>query len=242
METLKLNTTQNVSLEFPMASIADRIVAYFLDLLVILFYFLAVRFGLFKWIGLSTDWWIIFFILPILFYHLIFELLFNGQSPGKRMMKMRVFNEDGGHLSTGSCIIRWLFRLADITLTTGVMATVSIIITKKGQRLGDIAARTIVLKTGEKAQFHETLWMDVSDDYQPRFPEAELLSDKDVQVIKEVLQTSSNTDNSLETVMKLLTNTRKAIEKKTNAQSNLSNKEYLTSMIKDYNAFHRQNI
>src|SRR5690554_3174882 len=180
METIELNTTQNVSLQFPVASIADRILAFFFDAVFMGLYAILVGLILSSWLGLETLG-IMFLLSPVFFYHLIFEVFFNGQSPGKRIMNIRVFKSNGSHLTAGSCFIRWIFRFVDIAITSGALATLIVIVNGKGQRLGDIAAGTTVLKTTKKSTFHQTLWMDVEDNYQPRFPEAENLTDKDVQ-------------------------------------------------------------
>lgn len=241
METIELNTTQNVSLEFPVASVADRILACLLDFVIIGFYALIMAVGLLNWLNLPTTWWMIFLILPIPFYHLFFEMFFNGQSPGKRILNIRVFRADGGQLTLASCFIRWIFRLADITLTSGALGTITIILNGKGQRVGDIAAGTTVLKTSKNNDFKQTVWMDVDENYQPRFPEAERLSDKDVQIIKEVIQATNDSQHRPDTYIQLLSNTREAIERKTNTRSKLPDMDYLAVMIKDYNACHREN-
>lgn len=241
METIELNTTQNVSLEFPVASVADRILACLLDLAIIGIYALIMSVVLLNWLNLPTNWGIIFLVLPLPFYHLFFEMIFNGQSVGKRVLSIRVFRSDGGQLTLASCFIRWIFRLADITLTSGALGTITIILNGKGQRLGDIAAGTTVLKTVKTRDFKQTVWMHVDENYQPRFPEAERLSDKDVQTIKEVLHATNDSQHRPDTYNQLLSNTREAVERKTNTRSKLPDTDYLTVMIKDYNACHREN-
>ena len=84
--------------------------------------------------------------------------------------------------------------------------------------------------------------MEVEEDYKPRFPEAEKLSDQDVQTIKEVLQTTADVNKRPDSYVKLLSKARKAIEQKTQTQSTLPDRQYLTTMIKDYNACHRENL
>jgi hypothetical protein len=154
-------------------------------------------------------------------------------------MHIKVFKEDGRQLSAGNCFIRWIFRLADVTFTSGALAIILIIINGKGQRLGDIAAGTTVLKIRNRNHLDQTLWVDLEENYQPKFPEAERLSDQDVQTIKEVLQTTADAHKRPDSYQELLTRARKAIEEKTHTQSSLPDREYLTTMIKDYNACHR---
>ncbi len=240
METIQLDTTQNVSLEFPVASVADRILAYLLDLIIMGVYALAVVLTIVVWLGIDDGILTFIFLFPILFYHFLFEVFFHGQSPGKRMMNIRVFKADGTQLTAGSCFVRWIFRLADVTISSGAIATIFIIVNGKGQRLGDIAAGTTILKTSRKHTFQQTLWAEVEDQYEPRYPEAETLSDQDVQLIQEVIHTTTS-HNRPDTYMQLLTNTREAIEKKTNTMAHQSDIEYLRTMVKDYNACHRNN-
>lgn len=240
METIELNTSQNVSLQFPIASVADRILAYIFDAVFVGIYIILEAIAIAQWFSIDAWGIIILFSLPVPFYHLIFELFFNGQTPGKRIMNIRVFKADGTTLSAGSCFIRWIFRLVDITITSGALATLVIILNGKGQRLGDIAAQTTVLKIRKKNNLQQTLWVDIEKDYQPRFPEAETLSDKDVQIIKEVINVVNDSQRRPDNYVLLLNNTRKAIEQKLNTSSDLTDMDYLTTIIKDYNACHQR--
>lgn len=239
MEIFELNTSQNVSLQFPIASVADRILAFFFDSIFMATYVIIVALILVTWFNEFT-WEITFFFLPVPFYHLFFELLFNGQTPGKRIMNIRVFKTDGTNLSAGNCFIRWIFRFVDVSITAGALATFVIIINGKGQRLGDIATQTTVLKIRRKNNLQQTLWVDIEKDYQPRFPEAETLSDKDVQIIKEVINVVNDSQRRPDNYVLLLNNTRKAIEQKLNTSSDLTDMDYLTTIIKDYNACHQR--
>ena len=241
MESYHLNTTQNVSLEFPIASIADRMVAFILDILLLALFNVLTALLLFAWMEIKATAWMLILLAPTLFYHLLCELFLNGQSLGKMIMSIRVFKSNGSHLTPGSCFIRWIFRLPDITLTSGALATLTIILNGKGQRLGDLAANTTVLKLERKNLFNHTLWVDLEKDYQPTFPEASLLADQDVQIIKEVLLATAHANGDPLSHSKLLHDTRNAILEKTHAQSSLDDRQFLTTMVKDYNAMHRIN-
>ncbi len=241
METYNVTTTQNVSLEFPIASVADRMVAFLIDVAFLGIYLTFWGLLLFVWLELEPSVWMAPLLIPVSFYHLLCELFLNGQSFGKMIMNIRVFKADGSHLSPGACFIRWIFRLPDITLFSGALATLVIIINGKGQRLGDLAAGTTVLKLVRKNQFDNTLWVDLEEDYQPTFPQASLLTDTDVQTIKEVLLSTTHSNGQAASHARLLQKTRKVITDKTNAQSSLADREFLQTMVKDYNAFHRAN-
>ena len=99
MTQLSINTTQNVNINFTAASVGDRIVAQLLDILVMIAYSIVV--GIFlSWSGLEAsikamDNWssmavYIVIYLPLMFYTLVQESLFEGQTLGKRIMKTKV--------------------------------------------------------------------------------------------------------------------------------------------------------
>ena len=239
METYNLNTSQNVSLEFRIASVADRMLAYALDLLIIGTAALIVTLVLSQ-TGFGFSPWMLIMFFPVLFYHFLFEMFFNGQSPGKMIMGIRVVKTDGSQLTLGSCFIRWIFRLIDITLMGGAVAVLVIIINGKGQRLGDLAAATTVLKTTRKGELERTIWTEVEENYEIRFPQVELLSEKDIQVVKDVLLTAYK-NGYTQTASDLVRKTRTAINEKTGISSELNDRSFLVTILKDFNAFHQLN-
>lgn len=86
---------------------------------------------------------LVYFIL-FFAYFAVFEGLSNGQTPGKRSQKIRVTRVDGQPIGMREAVIRNLVRLID-SLLVYVVGLVSILVTKKRQRLGDIAAGTVVV-------------------------------------------------------------------------------------------------
>ncbi len=237
METFNLQTTQNVTLQYQIASVGDRILGAMLD-----FSFMAI-YSILLAIIISVSapdlmGWLGALYFPILFYHLFFEIFLNGQSPGKMIMGIKVVKTDGSQLSVGACIIRWLFRILDVTLFFGGLAVLVIIINGNGQRLGDIAASTTVLKLPKSKEMQATSWMDVHPSYEPMFHQAELLTDNDVRIIREVLQVAAQKPKQPRT-MELLKQTRDAVVKKTSVHTDLPDRKFLYTIIKDYNAIHQ---
>ncbi|TAM99471.1 MAG: RDD family protein, partial [Chitinophagaceae bacterium] len=83
MSSIRVNTTQNIQLEFELATLGDRILAFLLDWVVIIAYvflIFIIFFNLFK----EATWAVILLFLPALFYYLILETFLNGQTIGKR--------------------------------------------------------------------------------------------------------------------------------------------------------------
>lgn len=238
METFNLQTTQNVTLQYQIASVGDRVLSSMLD-----FSFMAVYSILLAIIisasSSALTGWLGAMYFPILFYHLFFEIFFNGQSPGKMIMGIKVIKTDGSQLSVGTCIVRWIFRILDVTLFFGGLAVLIIIINGNGQRLGDIAASTTVLKLPKSKEMHSTSWVEVHPSYEPVFHQAELLSDNDIRTIREVLQVAAQKPKQPQT-LELLKQTRGAIVKKTSIHAEMPDRKFLYTIIKDYNAIHQR--
>lgn len=90
---------------------------------------------------------ILFVFAVVMLYGALFEWIWKGQTVGKRVMKLRVIDERGLSLSKGQIVLRNLFRLVDILPSLFyLVGGVSCIFTKRCQRLGDIAAGTVVVR------------------------------------------------------------------------------------------------
>ena len=85
-------------------------------------------------------------LLLELFYFVLFETVWRGRSPGKRMLGLGVVTEAGLPVSFGASLVRNLLRSADILPSTYTTGLVSMLVTKRTQRLGDIAAGTLVVR------------------------------------------------------------------------------------------------
>ena len=155
MQNVGIHTTQNVFIHHQLAGLGDRIGAYLLDLAIIVAYGFAVFFiiALLE-MELSNSLMLVFF-LPVFFYDLLFEILMDGQSPGKRQLRIKVVKLDGTQPTLGSYILRWILRPIDVLFYGGV-AILCIVIGGKGQRLGDIPAGTTVVKLAKDSslEFH----------------------------------------------------------------------------------------
>ncbi len=198
MDNFQIETAQNVRINQNVANIGDRVLAFLVDVLILLAFntilVLALR-GV--EINLSQRWVsILIFGLPIFLYHLLWETFNNGQSLGKAVMKIRVVKLDGSKPSFSNYLVRWLLRIIDISITSGAVAIVTILLNGKGQRLGDLAAQTTVISERDSSSFHKTLVVDVPADYKPQYPQVTLFSDKDIQSIKNIFTEAKRNRNN----------------------------------------------
>ena len=129
--------------------------------------------------------------LPVIFYYPAFEIFANGRSLGKMMMKTRVVSIDGKSPSVSSCLLRWLLYPLD-TFMTFYLGVVFILFGKHRQRIGDLAAGTMVIKTTSERYDFNLLYdySYVHPGYVPSFPQAANLSTKQVGVISRTLYNS----------------------------------------------------
>jgi len=153
MDTISLETSQNVTIEYELAGIWERILAFFIDT-VILYAYLILVFLLFAFGDseelLGNDIALFFYLivtLPVwLGYHLFCETIFSGQSIGKMALKIKVVKNDGQQMDMSDYSMRWMFRIIDIMLSFGLIGVVAIMSSWRNQRIGDMVGDTSVIK------------------------------------------------------------------------------------------------
>jgi len=186
MQTINVRTTQNVLIDYPIAGLFDRIFAFFIDLVIFVAY-LILAFYVAGKLQIVSDWVSILIYLPAFFYTLVFEISMNGQTPGKRALEIKVVRLDGNSPTIANYIMRFILWPVDVLLS-GSIAITFILLTKNGQRLGDLAAGTTVVKLTKRGVLTgQEIVQNLTQDYQPQFPQVIHLTDRDIGVIKEVL-------------------------------------------------------
>ncbi len=230
MDNIQIQTTQNVDIDYELASLGDRILATLLDYLFFLAYFilLSIMAGITAGFGGSLTI-LILLCMPVLLYDLLCETFMQGQSFGKMIMKIKVVMLDGTRATFGAYLLRWLLRIVDTRLMTGLVAVVAIIMNDKGQRIGDMAAGTTVIKMKQKVTLNDTILMRVKTDYVPVFPEVVKLSDNDIAIIKEVLKKGLESHN-WPIIEKLTVKTKETM----GITSNVPHLQFLNTVLQDY--------
>ena len=191
-------TGQYVELTQTPASVGDRLIAAIIDYLVLGAYYMAISIGFSSiFAKLFTVGDVVFItcfvlaLVPVIFYYPICEIVARGQSVGKKVMNTRVVTIDGNSPSVSDCLLRWLLYPID-TFLTGFLGVVFITFGKHRQRLGDLAAGTIVIKTTSTQYDFFTIndYNYVQQGYEPTYPEAANLSTRQVDVITRTLYSS----------------------------------------------------
>ncbi|WP_461642297.1 RDD family protein [Labilibaculum euxinus] len=236
MADIGIETTQNVRINFQLASIGERISATLLDLL----FFFVIYMILLLVIGLigKDAVWILFLLVPLMFYSLIFEVFMNGQTPGKKIMKIKVSTVDGSAPTFLNYLIRWMFRLVDISLTYGICGILCIVIGEKGQRLGDILAKTTVIRTKRKVSIENTILVDIPQNYELVFPESRKINEKDLPLFKKVIAQIESMEDPVEKLQFGL-RARKNVMEKLGIKTEIQPLDFFKTLIVDYNLIHR---
>lgn len=227
---ISISTAHHVDIDYTPAGIFDRILATLIDG--------AFQFGLlllgFMFIDFldpvdSPTWFFVILLVIIASYHLFCEAVFNGRSLGKYAMRIQVVKLNGKKLTFWDCMLRWVFRLVDISISSGAVALISIIASKRMQRLGDMAAGTTVIKLGKEVSLKQISEFEAPEDYQVVFQQAALLSDKDIKIIKDVLREVLKNNNYA-----LLAPLSKKIKEVTGIETSMIPLEFVETILKDH--------
>lgn len=225
--SVAIRTSQNVVLEYEPASIGDRILATLIDYLVFLGWILlafALPAGLLG-VSIGTFYGVIA-MLPLVFYDLLCEYFLNGRSVGKLALGTRVVMLNGSQPGLGAYLLRWLLRIVEsVPFFWGIIPIITVAANGKGQRLGDIAAGTTVVKLKPAVSLTDILSQPVAENYVVHFPDVRLLTDRDLSVVREVLQ-RGDASTQLRTADK--------IKEVTGIQSSLGSRAFLETVLSDY--------
>lgn len=202
--------------------------------------------------------------LPVVLYFPLLEFFLKGRTIGKSLLKLRVTKIDGKPPSIGETILRWLLRAIDIKIYLfffflaalfgplrqeffqglivffafvpfPVIGLVAIALSKNNQRVGDIAASTVVIKNRKRISLEETILQTKSEDYEPVFKQALKLRDKDIYIIKKVVE-KADQEMDHSQVIPLANKAKKVLDIK----SEMLPLHLLKTLLKDYDHLARK--
>ncbi len=259
MLLIQIATPFNIDLEFEIAEFYKRLTAYIIDFTLLLLYFISMKYLYYGGFNRVSDEVlkshvgidILTISFPMLMYSLVCEVLMHGQTFGKKIMKIRVISLEGGEPTLGQYLLRWIFKAYEwpfmfgytffsresivayifITGFLGILVVIIIAVTKKNQRLGDIAANTVVVNTSSALTVHDTVFMEISQqDYHVKFPEVLKLTDRDINTVKNVITQFHKSHNA-----DMCNRVARKIQEVLRISTDMYAIDFLEKLLSDYN-------
>ena len=167
-DQLNIDTPELVSIEMPLAGIGSRFIALLVDyliwgagLVVLIVLGIALLPALHTFNRISAQWAeaiVIFIVFVVNWgYFTLFEAFWNGRTPGKRVAKIRVIQRSGRSIGLVESMARNLVRYVDQLPFFYAVGVIAMFVTRQHQRLGDLAAGTLVVRDSEP---DSPLWAD----------------------------------------------------------------------------------
>ncbi|MEO8860162.1 MAG: RDD family protein [Ginsengibacter sp.] len=259
MSVIQIATPFNIDLEFEIADFYKRIFAYLIDFTILILFFVGMKYfyyGGFNKVSeqvlkehVGID--ILTISIPMLLYSLVSEVMLHGQTFGKKLMNIRVISLDGGEPELSQYITRWMFKAFEwpfffgytiltreslvvyilVTAFLGIMVVIFIAFTKKNQRLGDLAANTVVVNTKSVFTVDDTVFMEIQEaDYVVKYPGVLKLSDRDINTIKNVINLFYKNHDT-----KTCTRVARKVMEVLKIQTDLYAIDFLEKLLADYN-------
>lgn len=259
MSVIQIGTPFNIDLEFEIAEFHKRLFAYLMDFTLLVLYCVAMKYvyyGGFDVVSedvlrsnMGLD--ILTISVPMLLYSLVTEVMMHGQTIGKKIMNIRVISLDGGEPELSQYMVRWMFKAFEwpfffgytiisrgsllvyivVTGFFGIIVVIIIAVSKRNQRLGDLAANTVVVNTKSVFSVEDTVFMDIQQtDYLVKFPEVLKLSDRDINTIKNVTSMYHKNHNT-ETCNRVAIKVQEVLK----VQTDMYAIDFLEKLLEDYN-------
>jgi uncharacterized RDD family membrane protein YckC len=153
---IEIVTPENIAFQYRVAGPFRRLPAYLIDVMlrtVVIFvaaFVISLATGLLGQFGLGVGMLMVGWFVLDWFYGGLFEAYWNGQTPGKRLMRIRVVSDEGQPINGVQAVLRNFLRSVDampvaLVVPTYLLGLLSVSMNNRFQRLGDLAAGTMVI-------------------------------------------------------------------------------------------------
>jgi uncharacterized RDD family membrane protein YckC len=215
MEKIKITTPENIEIEYTLADIGSRTAAVIIDTLVQGLFLLVLVIAITLMVVYSRDFWeqyygwiigvsLLIYALITYGYFIAMELSMNGQTLGKKVMRLRAIRTNGQPITLKHSAIRNLFRVFIDMLGIGAIL---IFFTKQHKRLGDLAASTIVI-----AEENKDLPITLEALYKGNDNLSYHLSKEEQELLRDYTERKNSLENHLELRDELINHFRKRFE------------------------------
>lgn len=236
MASIDINTAQHVTIAYELASVRNRISSALIDAAVLGVVYLALYF--------STAWLFEGELLPIakffpiwgtILYIFLCEWLWRGKTLGKRSVGTHVMRADGQECTVGDYFLRAVFTVVDYLLTGFSLGIIIITVSEKKQRLGDMAAGTVVVKRQPNDfSLEKIVQIRTLDTYTPQYPAVKNLAERDILLVKTLLDRHKQYPNKAH--FDLIDTTAQTLENQLHIKNNTPQNPilFLKTLIDDY--------
>lgn len=151
-DRVSISTPEGLEIELNLAGLGSRIAASMIDALILGVVLILAAFGIFgladrlssPLLAIGFGWLVV--MLITIGYFVAFETFNEGRTPGKRAVGIRVIGVDGQPVRFGPSLVRNLLRIVDLFPALPILGPISILVSDRNQRLGDLAAATLVVR------------------------------------------------------------------------------------------------
>lgn len=241
MKTVDLLSTQNVQIEHQTATFGDRLGAWLIDATILAIVYITLN-GVFAALKLFDDgasrvitmtFLQLFPWLGVISYHFLCETMWGGQSVGKRALGIIVAKLDGTEATFGDHFVRAIFLLLDVYCVIGALVS---LVSHRGQRIGDFAANTAVVRIRGRKQFklNDIEGIKTRNNYVPQFPQVVKLNEQDLIIVKQCLNRYDQkaTQAHFEAIVHLSNKIADILD--IVHEKNYSDRDFLRTILSDY--------
>lgn len=245
MKKIEIITAHNVVIQYEIAPLLFRVLAFFIDFVILFIYlifsnliisaFTVGSLSVFEDSGGVASLIYVLMLLPVFFYSFLMEAFFAGQSVGKLVLGIRVVNVKGASPSIGDLFLRWTFRMIEVLMSVGAIAVLAILVNEKKQRLGGLVSNTLVirLKSSQSYSIRNILTLKNIENHSPTYTNVVQFTDDDVLLIKNALERQKKFKNKSHNDV-LLELSKKSAEKLQLTEEPKNKIKFLKTLVQDY--------
>lgn len=235
-KTVEITTAHNIRIDYELGTVSDRIIAFIIDIAILVGWLIVLFLFAQDVSEESRELILNLLFFPVFFtYNLVCETFFGGQSIGKKAMGLKVIRMNGHNPALGDCLVRWVLRIVDIMGTFGSLAAILVSSTDRGQRLGDMAANTVVIRLNPPNRYTiaDIMTIQTQSDYQPQYRDVVVFTDEDMLLIKNSIERNKLYKN--ESSKKIISELTQLVREKLNISEEPKDQiKFLRTILQDY--------